>query len=241
MKAKVFERTLRITEAETLVAGSVNQYVIAFEFAEAWLDYACEAVFKREDGTIKEALIVGGLAVIPWEAVQEPGYLVIGVYGIKDDQIRPTVWSSPIQVHAGAAQGDPAIDYETTPWQDALTDDVAVLQDKTTLADISGAVSVDAASGVKVSSYSVYKCGNTIHLFVSFSKSSAINAGSASTTICTFSGLPLPNATIRAAAFNGNSLCMVALNTSGSLSVRVWDTNLAANTNLSCDLVYLHA
>ena len=121
MKAKVFERTLRITEAETLVAGSVNQYVIDFTFDEAWLDYACEAVFKREDGTIKEVLIVGGLAVIPWEAVQEPGYLVIGVYGTKDDQIRPTVWASPIQVHAGAAQGDPAIDYETTPWQDALT------------------------------------------------------------------------------------------------------------------------
>lgn len=124
---------------------------------------------------------------------------------------------------------------------DALTDDVALLQDKTTLVNISSTVDVSAASGVTVSSYSVYKYGNMIHLFVSFSKSSAINAGSASTTICTFSGLPLPNATIRAAAFNGNSLCMVALNTSGSLSVRVWDTNLAANTNLSCDLVYLNA
>jgi len=127
------------------------------------------------------------------------------------------------------------------PTYEELVEAIEALEDKTTLANISDTVDVSAASGVTVSSYSVYKYGNMIHLFVSFSKSSAINAGAASTTICTFSGLPLPGATIREAAFNGNSLCMIALNTSGALSVRVWDTNLAANTNLSCDVVYLNA
>lgn len=124
---------------------------------------------------------------------------------------------------------------------DALTDDVAALQDKTTMTEITDSVTVSAESGITVSSYSVYKCGDMIHLFVSFRKSSAINAGASTTIVCTFSGLPLPNATIREVAYNGNSLCVVTLGTSGGVSVRVWDTNLAANTNLNCDFVYLHA
>lgn len=131
MKANVYDRSIYITEPETIVARSVEEYTVQFEFSEAWDGYATVAVFKTHDGTLKEVITVDGEAVIPWEVLQEPGVLYIGIYGTKTGKFRPTVWSEPQTIYDGAEEGDPAADPETTPWQQAveqISEDVASAQ-----------------------------------------------------------------------------------------------------------------
>jgi hypothetical protein len=131
MKANVYDRSIYITEPETIVARSVEEYTVQFEFSEAWDGYATVAVFKTHDGTLKEVITVDGEAVIPWEVLTEPGVLYIGVYGTKTGKFRPTVWSEPQTIYDGAEEGDPAADPETTPWQQAveqISEDVATAQ-----------------------------------------------------------------------------------------------------------------
>ena len=131
MKANVYDRSIYITEPETIVARSVEEYTVHFDFSEAWDGYATVAVFKTHDGTLKEVITVDGEAVIPWEVLTEPGVLYIGVYGTKTGKFRPTVWSEPQTIYDGAEEGDPAADPETTPWQQAveqISEDVATAQ-----------------------------------------------------------------------------------------------------------------
>ena len=147
MKANVYDRSIYITEPETIVARSVEEYTVQFEFAEAWDGYATVAVFKTHDGTLKEVITVDGEAVIPWEVLKEPGVLYIGIYGTKTGKFRPTVWSEPQTIYDGAEEGDPAADPETTPWQQAveqISEDVASAQ------AAAEAAIVSAAAGPKI-------------------------------------------------------------------------------------------
>ena len=120
MRIQVGERCLHVTENETLVAGSVLEYTAEFAFPPAWDGYARTAVFKTAAGLIKEVLLVNDACVIPWEALTEPQYIQIGIYGVKDANVRPTLWAERQNVFPGAEQGDPVIKPETTPWAEAL-------------------------------------------------------------------------------------------------------------------------
>lgn len=121
MKVQVRERDVLVTEEETLVSGSEEEYIVEFDFIEAWAGYSKEAVFQTQNGLTKELVIIEDRAVIPWEVLTEPQYIILGVYGIKGTQKRPTVWSRHIYVRQGTTQGDPVISPETTPWQQALS------------------------------------------------------------------------------------------------------------------------
>lgn len=96
-----------------LVSSSVNIYSCSFVFSDDWSGYIKTAVFCLNDGTNFEVPILQDICNIPWEALQEPGNLRIGVYGImgscENGQRYPTVWTNDIRV----ARGTPS--YETNP------------------------------------------------------------------------------------------------------------------------------
>ena len=135
MIAKVYDRSIFLSENDVLVAKAVEEYTVQFEYSEAWDDYAKTAVFKNAVGMIKEVIITNDEAIIPWEVMDEPGFVVIGVYGINGTKFRPTVWSEPQTVYEGAEEGDPTVQPETTPWQEAVEQIASDLEDSEAAAD----------------------------------------------------------------------------------------------------------
>lgn len=120
MRIYVDSRSLRLLEAEPLVAGSVGEYLVEFSFSDAWAGYSRTAVFKAKNGVAKEVVLFEGEVEIPWEVLEEPGHIQIGVYGIESGRNRPTLWSEMIPVYTGTEQADPSTPHDTTPWQDAV-------------------------------------------------------------------------------------------------------------------------
>lgn len=120
MRIFVDSRSLRLLETEPLVAGSVGEYLAEFSFSDAWAGYSRTAVFKAQNGVAKEVVLYEGEIEIPWEVLEEPGHIQIGVYGIESGRNRPTLWSEMIPVYTGTEQADPSTPHETTPWQDAV-------------------------------------------------------------------------------------------------------------------------
>ena len=93
-----------------LVSSSVNIYSCSFVFSDDWNGYTKTAVFCLNDGTNFEVPILQDTCNIPWEALQEPGNLRIGVYGImgscENGQRYPTVWTNDIRVARGTPSGE---------------------------------------------------------------------------------------------------------------------------------------
>lgn len=80
--------------------------------------YALIAVFEGS-GTVMETVPVNGEAVIPWETMAQPGYLRIGLYGVKNEQIKAAVWTTMLTVEEGTdtTGQDPE---QSSSWQAAV-------------------------------------------------------------------------------------------------------------------------
>lgn len=94
----------------TFVSSSRSIYSCSFDFTEDWQEYTKTAVFRLNNGTPIEIPIANDTCRVPWEALQNPGVLRIGVYGISgqypDSKRYPTVWSREIKVAEGTPEGD---------------------------------------------------------------------------------------------------------------------------------------
>ena len=120
MKYSVNGARIVATENETLVAGARGAHFAEFAFDAAWDGYTTrKAVFRCEDVTV-EQLIVDGVCVIPWEALEKSGTLFVGVYGESVDKRRPTLWASPKTVNPGAAAADASREPTPDTWQQLL-------------------------------------------------------------------------------------------------------------------------
>lgn len=102
MEIRVTDRSLYITEDETLVAGSVLEYTVHFTFSEAWAGYAKTAVFKTQGGHVREVPLTDDTVTIPWDALAEAQYIRIGMIGAVNGHRRPTLWSEMKYVENGA-------------------------------------------------------------------------------------------------------------------------------------------
>lgn len=141
-----------------LVSSSVNIYSCSFVFSDDWNGYTKTAVFCLNDGTNFEVPILQDTCNIPWEALQEPGNLRIGVYGImgscENGQRYPTVWTNDIRV----ARGTPS--YETNPpTPSAYEQFVQQVEDASNQALEAAQEAKDAAASIKQ-----YKVGHGLKL-----------------------------------------------------------------------------
>lgn len=122
MKYHVNSVIMTPTATKTLVAGSVCVCGVEFSFDASWDVYTSKtAVFKHSDGTEREVILTDGRCdSIPWEVLQCPGRLRVGVYGENGESTRPTLWAAPLTVHPGAAACEPAEEPTPSKWQQIL-------------------------------------------------------------------------------------------------------------------------
>ena len=139
------------SDAVALVSSSKNIYHCSFDFSSEWESYTKTAVFCLNSGDPIETPVNLNDCVIPWEALQNPGILFIGVYGIlsEDDEVverYPTVWTKQIKVLEGVPDGIQENAPSSTQWEQFVVDvkenaDIAEGSAKSAMASASDAES----------------------------------------------------------------------------------------------------
>ena len=87
------------------VSRSVDIYEAVFAFDESWDGFSKTAVFQTNSETAIEVVLVDDACTIPHEVLAVSGQMRIGVYGVKDEQVMPTVWGQTVRVHLGTPTG----------------------------------------------------------------------------------------------------------------------------------------
>ena len=95
------------------VSRSVDIYEAVFAFDESWDGFSKTAVFQTNSETAIEVILVDDSCTIPHEVLAVSGQMRIGVYGVKDEMVMPTVWGQAVRVHLGTPTG--SIGTEPTP------------------------------------------------------------------------------------------------------------------------------
>lgn len=121
MRLKIEGVSVTITEPETLVSNAVNKYSVAFDFSKEWDKYTKKAVFARSDFS-KEVLLVDNECVIPWEVLKNRGFLKIGIYGVTEDKVSPTLWSENIVVFEGVSESEESEEPTPSIYQQILNE-----------------------------------------------------------------------------------------------------------------------
>lgn len=106
---------LDVRQREPMTSGSVKVYKAHFEFDSYWDGFDRVAVFSAGDVRIDVALDETGTCFIPWEVLSTPNLeVIVGVYGVNDDRVLPTVWGSMGTIERGVILGGEGIP-EPTP------------------------------------------------------------------------------------------------------------------------------
>lgn len=101
-------QSIELSSAAMLVAGTVNEYTARFSFDADWDGYQRVAVFNA-DGTEREQLLTDDTCEVPWEVLLPGACLKVGVYGTRDGQRLPTIWTTHRQyINDGAGPTDEA-------------------------------------------------------------------------------------------------------------------------------------
>lgn len=112
---KVSKNHLELLEKEIVTSGSVNTYLVEFQFQTDWDGMHKMAVFSAGDCIISVPLEDSNQCMIPWEVMEKPGLaLYVGVYGTKEEEVvLPTVWARLGLILPGTKTG--AEPYPPTP------------------------------------------------------------------------------------------------------------------------------
>lgn len=99
---QVHEKEIEITSFEEFVRGTVGK-TCQINLDEFWADYSNTIVFKRCGSKPINILIdkLSNTLTIPFEVMAESGVFRIGVFGVAEDKVLPTLWSSEIKVRYG--------------------------------------------------------------------------------------------------------------------------------------------
>lgn len=119
IEINVTGQRMTIADGAEFVQNSVNVYECSFTFDSAWDGFAKTAVFRREAGAGDpiEAPMTGTQCTVPRGVLESPGRLRIGVYGVKDDIVYPTVWGPSVYIQPGTpTQGVTEEDIDQTQY-----------------------------------------------------------------------------------------------------------------------------
>lgn len=88
---------LTVHQRETVTSGSMNAYLIRFEFSPEWEGMGKTACFKSGRRTVCVLLDDTGVCAVPWEVTDLEGsgkHLFAGVFGTREGTVvLPTVWA----------------------------------------------------------------------------------------------------------------------------------------------------
>lgn len=96
----VENQNITVNETPEYVEGTRNEYDCEFVFDGSWNDYnkMCVCIFNNGPA-VETPLDNENKCVIP--IIKDAGLMKIGVYGVSEDKVKPTVWSEPIWVKPG--------------------------------------------------------------------------------------------------------------------------------------------
>ena len=100
------KQMIEITDLEPVVYGTVGEYNAEFAFDDCWDGYTKFAVFQIISGQTYQVALENDACTIPWEVLAKHQYIMVGVYGVRDAHRYPTVWTKPLTVEPGAADGE---------------------------------------------------------------------------------------------------------------------------------------
>ncbi len=97
-----------LNNVEELTTGAGNVFELAFEFDSAWDDLNKTVIFRTKHRKMSVALDETSKCMIPWEMLEYPAELSLGVYGTDStgDIKLPTVWTSIGEIKLGAVPGE---------------------------------------------------------------------------------------------------------------------------------------
>ena len=101
---KVNGDKITLNGATSANSGSVNFYECKFDFSKDWENLQCFAVFIKDDKTYT-AIINNGFCPVPYEVLESPSVVSIGVYGSSLDSenlVRISTDFSHIVIKEGA-------------------------------------------------------------------------------------------------------------------------------------------
>lgn len=117
LRLKANLKEIEIVEQEEFISGTVGA-VCEIEFNDCWLGYEKTVVFKRVSFTHETEPInvlvsdMTATVIIPPETLNGMGRFEIGVFGIKDHERFPTLYSEEIVIKAGTnTEGKPPAEY----------------------------------------------------------------------------------------------------------------------------------
>lgn len=98
---------IRVVQKEPITSGSVNAYLVAFNFSEEWVDLDRVAVFKTTGDVFEVGLDETNQCFIPWELMTDPDVRIqFGVYGSRGAEIvLPTIWAATDSILQGVITG----------------------------------------------------------------------------------------------------------------------------------------
>lgn len=91
IKALLQDQVLTLVETPVIASGGVEEDVVSFDFGidAAWEGYTKKAVFYRNESDVYHVDIGSdNTAVIPWEVLQQEGFMFLGVFGTKGSEIK---------------------------------------------------------------------------------------------------------------------------------------------------------
>lgn len=131
MRLQATGQILQIVDKSIVVSGSVGVYTADFLLSDEWADFAITAVFKSKKNGTYSAVVNDNQCIIPWEAVQEPDFLQIGIYGIAEGKRYPTIWAPEIYINTGATDGE----HSTPPTPDVYEQILNIMQETKAIAE----------------------------------------------------------------------------------------------------------
>jgi hypothetical protein len=117
IKIEVQSTRAVIRSQEPLTVG-LQGAKVQFSFGQDWKNLTKTAVFRQGE-VVRTVANVGQEATIPWEVLTVPGVPVqIGIYGIGQGKVIPTLWTTTQPVRPGAdPQGDPSAEPTPGLWE----------------------------------------------------------------------------------------------------------------------------
>ena len=118
------QKEMKITTEAEFVRGTVG-VDCRIVFDEFWQDYDKFVVFERTN-TCGKAIeifvdLMDKVITIPHEILAESGDFVVGVYGLKDNEVLPTLYSDKIKIAYGTeTSGTPPTEPTPNPYEQII-------------------------------------------------------------------------------------------------------------------------
>lgn len=115
MKIQVTPHTIQIIRDTDINAGEYNVSKCTFEFSNEYQELSNVAVFTNCEGTCVEQAITNNECIIPYEMLENPGQVKLGVYGYEVEEETLVLRYSPTAQYFNVKNGSYAEGEQPTP------------------------------------------------------------------------------------------------------------------------------